>query len=629
MKLKKEDTERVYQMAEELVGSCQSGRFRRDILVSNIERRLMLLQCKSLDQYLERARNDQTEWKRMISALTIHTTSWFREMPHFELLKDVLVAFVAQNEKRPFRVWSAACSTGEEVYSAALVLEYFKMTHPGFEYEVHGSDIDPVSVEIAKKAIYQSKTVLPSVPLEFHRGVMVGSGRTVGYLTLSPEIRKVCKFKTDSLDQLSQKPVMDKYDWIFCRNVLIYFSEDKVATIIRSLKERLNFDGILCLGHSEAQTRAPEGLTLIGPSSYQFRDPKRNLTLIAGEAQKKSQPKSKVLVIDDSSVVRVSLKKLLVKAGYEVWEAESAAIADEMIAKNDYDLISLDLRMPEEDGSSWLKRFRKTGNKTNVMILSDSDPKDAEIVFGALESGAQDYIMKSYLSNNKDQFLERVKALARSRKEPRVVSSVKKRSVMDLQKINPEVILIGASTGGPETLCQILKGIGNPDCLPIVVVQHINHSFAKPFALRLASISGLMIHEPRNGEILKNGQIYLAFDHYHIGLTRTDKGLAIKISQDELMHGHRPAVDFLFQSAANAKARTVAFLMTGMGRDGAQGMVDLFNTGLSHNITQNEESSVVYGMPKEAVMRGASHHSGGIEEIHDWVKKVAQFKTKN
>ncbi len=223
MKLKIEEAERVYQMAEELVGSCQSGRFRREILVSNIERRLMLLQCRTLDQYLEKARSDEAEWKRMISALTIHTTSWFRENPHYELLLDFLDDFVDRGEKRPFKLWSAACSTGEEVYSAALVLEYFRMTHPEFTYEIHGTDIDPVSVEIAQKAIYQSKQVLQSIPTQYHRGLMIGSGRTIGFMTMVPEIRKVCRFKTDSLDQLADKPVMDRYDWIFCRNVLIYF----------------------------------------------------------------------------------------------------------------------------------------------------------------------------------------------------------------------------------------------------------------------------------------------------------------------------------------------------------------------------------------------------------------------
>jgi two-component system chemotaxis response regulator CheB len=629
MKLKQEDAERVYHLAEELVGSCQSGRFRREILVSNIERRLTLLHCHSLDQYLDRARNDQAEWKRMISALTIHTTSWFREAPHYELLIDFLDDFVDRGEKRTFKLWSAACSTGEEVYSAALVLEYFRMTHPEFTYEIHGTDIDPVSVETAARAIYQSRQILQSIPTEYQRGILMGSGRTLGYLTLVPEIRKACKFKTDSLDLLASKPVTEKYDWIFCRNVLIYFKEDRVSEIIHQLKTRLNTNGILCLGHSEAQTRAPEGTALIGPSSYQLQDPRSKLTLIEGENQKKSAPKPRVLVIDDSSVVRVSLKKLLGKSGYEVWEAESAAVADEVLTKKDFDLISLDLRMPQEDGVSWLKRFRRSGNKTNVMILSDSDPKDAEIVFGALENGAQDYIMKSYLNSHQGEFLERVQALTRSRKEPKLVNAVKKRNVMDLNKIQPEVILIGASTGGPETLAQVLKGIGSPDSLPIVVVQHINASFAKPFALRLASIAGLIVEEPKTGMHLKRGHLYMAFEHYHIGVGRDDQGLQLKLSRDDLLHGHRPAVDHLFQSAAKSKVRSVAFLMTGMGRDGAQGMVDLHQAGVSYNITQNEESSVVYGMPKEAVVRGASHQSGGIEEIHDWLKKVAQYKAKN
>jgi len=263
-----------------------------------------------------------------------------------------------------------------------------------------------------------------------------------------------------------------------------------------------------------------------------------------------------------------------------------------------------------------------------VVILSDSDPKDAEIVFGALENGAQDYIMKSYLNSNKDLFLERIQGLIRSKKGAKAVSGLRSKNLMDLKRINPEVILIGASTGGPEALCRVLNEVGSKDSVPIVVVQHINHSFARPFAQRLASVAKLEIHEPKNGELLQRGRIYLAYDHYHIGLLRTEQGLTLKISQDEPVHGHRPAVDYLFSSAAKAKARSVAFLLTGMGRDGAQGMVELFQTGLCHNVTQNEESCVVYGMPKEALMRGASHQQGSTEEIHDWMKKVAQFKPK-
>ena len=151
-KFSQDDEETIYSLAEALTGSCQSGPMRKSNLLSSVARRMAACGCADLDEYLAMAEGDEQEFGQLVSALTIHTTSWFRELPHFELLRAEAERFAKVGSGDPFRVWVAACSSGEEVYSLGAMLEGVSQAFPGFRYEILASDIDPVSIGKAKRA---------------------------------------------------------------------------------------------------------------------------------------------------------------------------------------------------------------------------------------------------------------------------------------------------------------------------------------------------------------------------------------------------------------------------------------------------------------------------------------------
>jgi two-component system chemotaxis response regulator CheB len=158
---------------------------------------------------------------------------------------------------------------------------------------------------------------------------------------------------------------------------------------------------------------------------------------------------------------------------------------------------------------------------------------------------------------------------------------------------------------------------------PILVVQHISPEFAKPFAERLAQISGLKLGPPDEGAPLKNGHIYLSWGDSHIGVRRNGRALVLTRSNAGPVTGHRPSVDFLFKSAALANARAAAALLTGMGGDGALGLLELKNKG-NFTLAQDEETSVVYGMPKEAARIGAAEVIGDLQTLRSYLDQMAK-----
>lgn len=192
----------------------------------------------------------------------------------------------------------------------------------------------------------------------------------------------------------------------------------------------------------------------------------------------------------------------------------------------------------------------------------------------------------------------------------------------------PELILAGASTGGTEALIRFLRAMPS-DCPPVVVVQHIAHAFAQGFAARLAEASGLQLGQPIRGAELKKSHLYMAFGDYHLGLKQRGALEILEISNDPLQHSVRPAVDYLFLSAAKLKSgkHIFAFLLTGMGKDGAKGLLQL-KLGGATTFTQDEKSSVVYGMPAEAMALGASRYSGSPEDLRNLLIEALSQRTR-
>ncbi|MGZ3802150.1 MAG: chemotaxis protein CheB [Bdellovibrio sp.] len=602
MALTKQEEEAIYILAEKITGTSQQGMFRKDVLVRNVERRMVETKSGNLAEYLKLVNMDQRQYQKLVSDLTIHTTSWFRENPHYELLKKTATENFKSGKKK-FTVWSAASSTGEEAYSAALVLESLREEFKEFDYEVFASDIDWVSVEKGKKAVYDAEG-FNAIPQEFKKFILLGTGAANGFMTLAPEIRKRVQFFQNNLAGAPYQTPLASFDLIFCRNVLIYFERNVQEAIVRELVSKVGKDGLLIFGHSDSFPSNGE-ITSVGRSSYKKSSQSKVTVTVQPEKRKK------ILIVDDSATVRKVIAKIL-RSDFDTVECESAESADAAITKNKFDLITLDLNMPGENGHSWLMRHRKAGMKTPVVIVSDSSPIEAEKVFGALEAGAQDYIVKARLQNEPEKVVELLKSLTDVR-EISLLHQLPRRPFKN-SKHAPKVILLGASTGGPEALSKVLVDFPKP-CPPVVVVQHISPEFSKAFATRLSQVSGLNFGEIDENMFLQPNTLYTATGDYHLALTEKQGNLYLHKSDHPKVNGHRASVDVLFDTAAKLSVDSLSVLLTGMGKDGAQGLLNLAMTNRSYTLAQDEKSSVVFGMPKKAIEMNAACFIGDLTAI--------------
>ncbi|MDZ4660262.1 MAG: chemotaxis protein CheB [Pseudomonadota bacterium] len=611
-----DEKEIIFSYAERLTGSCQRGRYRKEILLNNVEKRMHARGLTNLSHYLKFATTDAEEKKYLLSALTIHTTAWFREPSHYSKIEKLVIENMSEFEERPLTMMCAACSTGEEVYSFGLVFESIRASFPKFNYKIVGFDIDPISVEKGQKAVYPAEDILKSISEKFTKFLLVGSGKTEGRFTLDKEIRSRCEFTAFSLKD--EWPSTDLFDIVTCRNALIYFEPNVMATIVNNLTKLMKPNGLFVVGTSDFIDAPKNKLHDLGKSIYVFE----------GEAPlSKFANGPKILVVDDSSTIRSMLTKLLIKSGFRVDAVESAAEASEFLRKNNVNLITLDLHMPGMDGQTWLSQQRASGLKTPVVIISGANPTEAKSVLHALGSGAQDYFEKEKLMEAPKTIVQSLFAIIESydkRKNRKVNIEASKDESVALKltkkppRRRPDLILLGASTGGTEALKIILDKmpINSP---PIIVVQHISSGFAKAFHEKLASSSGLVMAEAAPGVQLKPGHLYMAHGDYHIELTKKYDELFVKNSYLAPINGIRPSIDHLFRSAAVTDSHLMAGILTGMGRDGAQGLLEIKKKG-GITLAQDEDSCVVFGMPKVAIGINAASIVANLVEIRAEIK---------
>jgi chemotaxis response regulator CheB/chemotaxis methyl-accepting protein methylase len=619
-----EEKEIIFTIAEKITGTCQTGKYRRGILVSNVARRIMATRTTDLEQYLEVVWSNPEEMAEFISALTIHTTHWFRENNHYQRLEQILTREGFNLDGEKFRLLCAATSTGEEAYSFGLVLENMRRLVPGFEYEIVARDIDPVSIAKARKGVYKVNEDLKKIKENYRRFLLFGSGKTKGFFTIEKDIRQRIRFEIQSLTD----PIDDKeqpFDWVVCRNVLIYFKPDDVEKIIRKLMTQVKPAGTLVLGSSESIEPKKYELASVGNSSY-----------VRNEMPKEGKSsKNRVLVIDDSSTIRLRMAKIL-SPQFKVVSVGSADEATDYLKINKVDVITLDLNMPGKDGQTWLLEQRRAGMTTPVTIVSGASPSEVQSVLNALGDGAQDCIDKAELQGDTDQIINRLNALVDGHVNRRAINQKRRGPKANskgfvVKPPYPDLILIGASTGGTETLCTMLKNF-NANCPPVVVVQHIQPGFSKGFSERLAAVSGLTNGQSRDGVELLPHHLYMAHGDYHVGIRQKDGKFFLQVANNPPVNRHRPSVDFLFQSAQLVKGNIFAAILTGMGSDGAKGLLGLKQLGAT-TFAQDESSCVVFGMPKEAIKLGAAGFVGEPYEIRREMDKVlldpdAKAKTK-
>jgi len=327
--------------------------------------------------------------------------------------------------------------------------------------------------------------------------------------------------------------------------------------------------------------------------------------------------KIRVLIVDDSAVVRQTLAALLDSdPGIEVMgTAGDPYAAAEKIAEQLPDVITLDIEMPRMDGLTFLRKIMAQ-HPIPVVICSSLAEEGTASALEALELGAVEIVTKprlgvrQFLEESRTAICEAVKAAASARVQPlRAVHRVEPKLTADavlapatcaMAKTTEKVVMVGASTGGTEALKTLLEALPS-DTPGIVIVQHMPELFTRAFANRLDGLCAITVKEAESGDTVLRGRALIAPGNHHLLLQRSGARYYVEVKEGPLVCRHRPSVDVLFRSAARyAGPNAVGVILTGMGDDGARGMLEMKQAGAT-TIAQDEATCVVFGMPKEAI----------------------------
>ncbi len=349
--------------------------------------------------------------------------------------------------------------------------------------------------------------------------------------------------------------------------------------------------------------------------------------------------KIKVLIVDDSALIRSVMREIISSQPdmEVVGVAPDPIVARDLIRQTNPDVLTLDVEMPKMDGLDFLEKLMRL-RPMPVVMVSSLTAQGSEITMRALELGAVDFVAKpkimiqSGMMEYADMIADKIRAASKARIRTKVptsatgeVANATPLPAMRHFSSSEKLIIVGASTGGTEAIKEFLLQMP-PDCPGILIVQHMPEGFTRSFAQRLDSLCVISVKEAVDGDRVLPGHAYLAPGHSHLLLTRSGANYVTKLDQGPPVNRHRPSVDVLFHSAAvNAGKNAVGVILTGMGKDGALGMLEMKQAG-AHNFAQNEATCVVYGMPREAVAVGAVHEVGALTDLP---KMVLDFLTKH
>lgn len=353
--------------------------------------------------------------------------------------------------------------------------------------------------------------------------------------------------------------------------------------------------------------------------------------------------KIKVLIVDDSAVVRQNLTEIINSdSELEVMAtASDPYIAAKKIKNEVPDVITLDIEMPKMDGLTFLKKIMSQ-HPMPVVIISSLTAKGTETGLKALEYGALEIITKpqmytkEFILESKLRICEAIKAAAHAKIKRRNITPspiyVEPKYTADaiippafkqsMIKTTEKVVVVGASTGGTEALTEFLTALP-PDSPGIVIVQHMPEKFTTSFANRLNDICNITVKEAENNDTIIRGKALIAPGNFHTLVKRSGARYFVEVKEGPLVNRHRPSVDVLFRSTARyAGANSVGIIMTGMGDDGAKGLLEMKEAG-AKTIAQDEKTCVVFGMPKEAIKIGAVDKILPLEQMASFMLKAA------
>lgn len=335
-------------------------------------------------------------------------------------------------------------------------------------------------------------------------------------------------------------------------------------------------------------------------------------------------PKIRVLTVDDSALIRQLLAQLLSRDPEieVVGSAPDPYIARQKIKALNPDVLTLDVEMPKMDGLTFLEKLM-AGHPMPVVMVSSLTEAGCQTTLRALELGAVDFFAKPKIDLREgmeelaQELIDKVKAAAQARVRGRGPGGTSSAGALPatgsrplplalssaMIKTTDTIIAIGASTGGTEALRRVLEVLP-PNTPPIVITQHMPEKFTQTFADRLNSLCRISVKEAEDGDSVLPGHALIAPGNYHMTLVRSGARYSVRLNQDPPVNRHRPAVDVMFDSVARyAGGNSLGVILTGMGGDGARGMLEMKKSG-AYNIAQDEASCVVFGMPKEAIKMG-------------------------
>jgi len=351
----------------------------------------------------------------------------------------------------------------------------------------------------------------------------------------------------------------------------------------------------------------------------------------------------RVLIVDDSALVRSLLSDILrTDPGIEVvGVASDAHVAREKIKQLNPDVLTLDVEMPKMDGLTFLRNLMRLRPMPVVMVSSLTE-RGADVTLDALAIGAVDYLSKpkidlaATLKDYGEELIAKIhtaaRASVRALDPQRAAAGVRPSHSADavLPKASPSrhlrttdrIIAIGASTGGTEAIKEVLARLP-PDTPGVVITQHIPKAFSTPFARRMNECCQMTVCEAEDGQQLLAGHAYIAPGDRHLMVVRNGARYVLRLDDGLPVNRHKPSVDVLFRSVAqNAGRNAIGVLLTGMGKDGARGLKEMLDAG-SHTLAQDEASSVVWGMPGEAVALGAAQHVLPLDAVATRIRSLA------
>jgi two-component system, chemotaxis family, protein-glutamate methylesterase/glutaminase len=344
--------------------------------------------------------------------------------------------------------------------------------------------------------------------------------------------------------------------------------------------------------------------------------------------------RTRVLVIDDSAVVRRALTDLLTHGGFEVVGAAADPLyAIDMLKRLPVDVITLDVEMPRMDGITFLRQLMGS-TPMPVVMCSTLTEKGAQTTMAALAAGAVGVVtkpklgLKDFFAQEGQGIVQAVKAAARANLgavRPQAASALPAAALAPMINTTDRIVVVGISTGGVQAIEQVLPRL--PRNAPgMVIVQHMPEKFTASLAQRLDGLCEMSVREARSGDRVLPGLALIAPGGRHTKLVRSGAQFHVEVFDAPFVNHHRPSVDVLFRSAATAAgSNAIGLIMTGMGDDGARGLREMRGLG-AHTMAQDEASCVVYGMPKEAVRLGAVAEVVPLQSIAEHLLRAAQVR---